>query len=59
MENKEFKWENERYNQTREQNDGLACGGLDVGIAYGLMMFAGLSFILAVVLTVSYLILLF
>jgi len=47
MEAKEFKWENERYNQTREQHDGLVCGGLDTGIAYGLSVFSGAAFVLA------------
>jgi len=52
MEAKEFKWQNERYNQTREQHDGLVCGGLDTGIAYGLMVFSGASFIAAGVLLI-------
>ncbi|WP_218079940.1 hypothetical protein [Anthocerotibacter panamensis] len=47
MEAKEFKWENERYRETREHHDGIACSTLDVFIAYSLMLFAGLSFVLA------------
>jgi len=48
-----FEWDNQRYNQTREQHDGVACTRLDVAIAYGLTIFGGLAFALAGVFTLG------
>jgi len=39
----DFEWEHDRYNQTRERHDGIPCGIIDTGIAYGLMVFSGLA----------------
>jgi hypothetical protein len=47
MESKEFKWEQKRYNKTREHHDGVPCGGFDTVIAYGLVAFSGIACALA------------